>query len=159
MGLERAGRAHGGRQRQPGAEAGTGWCARWCWPTAWTNTSDGRSSRSAEGQALQVQRSAKRRRLHHAHLHRAGQQPGVRPGARGLRRFTWNADPTALGVECTTYGLDPLPAGATVVQIWNSRAWAALYDPTAGATFLFRLARWPSTCSTWRTTTCWPARY
>lgn len=56
----------------------------------------------------------------------------------GSGAFTWNADPTALGVECTTYGLDPLPAGATVVQIWNGRAWAALYDPTAGATFLFR---------------------
>ena len=83
-----------------------------------TGTSDDMVITIGEGQALQVQRAAKRRRLHHAH-YIAPANSQVFGLARGPGAFTWNADPTALGVECTTYGLDPLPAGATVVQIWK----------------------------------------
>lgn len=103
-----------------------------------TGTSDEVSITIAEGQALQVSALPSAAGCTtRTYIAPANSQVfGLAHVGSGA--FTWNADPTALGVECSTYGLDPLPAGATVVQIWNGRAWAALYDPTRDCTYLFR---------------------
>lgn len=41
---------------------------------------------------------------------------------------TWNDTPDSLGEELMTYGLDPVPLGATVIALWQGRAWAAEYS-------------------------------
>lgn len=103
-----------------------------------TGTSDEVSITIAEGQALQVS-ALPSASGYTTRTYIAPANSQVFGLARvGSAAFVWDHDPTALGVECSTYGLDPLPAGATVVQIWNGRAWAALFDQSTGATYLFR---------------------
>jgi hypothetical protein len=50
--------------------------------------------------------------------------------------FVWNTSPDALGRECSTIGMDPLPAGATVIQHWRGRMYAAV--PGSGFTAIYR---------------------
>jgi len=52
--------------------------------------------------------------------------------------LVWSNSPDSLGVECPTIGMDALPVGSTVVQMWGGRAWAAVYDPARGITYLFQ---------------------
>lgn len=46
-------------------------------------------------------------------------------------------DPDNLGRELQTAFMDPLPAGATVVQEWKGRIYAAEYVPSAGQTIVW----------------------
>lgn len=55
-----------------------------------------------------------------------------------LTAFVWDQSPDYLGLEITTDGLDSLPAGATVIQHWNGRLHAAMYDASLGITFIFQ---------------------
>lgn len=41
--------------------------------------------------------------------------------------MVWNARPESLGVDLLTDGMDPLPADATVIQVWKGRVYAAQY--------------------------------
>ena len=52
--------------------------------------------------------------------------------------FVWNTSPDYLGSDLTTDGLDPIPAGASIIQHWNGRLHAAVYEPQADATFIFQ---------------------
>lgn len=46
----------------------------------------------------------------------------------------WNASPDALGVDLLNNFLDPLPLGATVIQVWRGRIYAAQYFADADQT-------------------------
>lgn len=102
-----------------------------------TGTSDEVSIELADGQALQVSAlpaaSGCTTRTYIAPAH--SQVFGL--ARTGTGAFTWNSRPEALGVECATYGLDPLPEGASVVQMWNGRAWASVYEPRSGMSFIY----------------------
>ena len=103
-----------------------------------TGTSDEVSITLAEGEALQVSalpsEAGCTTRTYIAPAH--SQVFGLAHQSSGA--FVWNSSPDMLGVECSTYGHDALPSGASVVQMWNGRAWAAVYDPAGGLTWLFR---------------------
>lgn len=51
--------------------------------------------------------------------------------------FVWNNAPDQLGVECATLGTDPLPLDVVAIAVWGGRAYAAVYDRTAGITFIY----------------------
>lgn len=51
--------------------------------------------------------------------------------------FSWDHPPTSLGLELRTEGCDPIPAGCDVIQHWQGRIWAALYDPSSDTTAIF----------------------
>lgn len=55
-----------------------------------------------------------------------------------LTAFTWDTSPDSLGVELTTELAWPLPAGATVIQEWRGRIYAAQYIPEHDMTALWR---------------------
>lgn len=56
------------------------------------------------------------------------------PGAS----MVWNSPPDALGVDLGASVMDPLPAGATVIQMWGAKAHAAVPMPADNQTVIFR---------------------
>lgn len=50
----------------------------------------------------------------------------------------WNLSPNALGRDLVTGDLDPLPSGATVIQHWKGRIYAAEHFPTESMTGIWR---------------------
>lgn len=104
-----------------------------------TGTSDEVSIQIAEGQALQISAipvlSGGRTRTYIAPAN--SQVFGLARDGTTETSFVWNSRPDALGRECSTYGLDPLPAGVSVVQMWNGRAWACVYDTAEDVSYLF----------------------
>lgn len=51
--------------------------------------------------------------------------------------FVWNNSPDDLGRDFLLDGLDPLPAGADVIQVWKGRLYAAVYMPAQAQTAIF----------------------
>lgn len=51
--------------------------------------------------------------------------------------FVWDFAPTSLGIELRTDNCEPIPAGCDVIQHWQGRIWAALYDPASNTTAIF----------------------
>lgn len=51
--------------------------------------------------------------------------------------FVWDFPPTSLGIELRNDGCDPIPDGCDVIQHWQGRMWAALYDPASDTTAIF----------------------
>lgn len=49
----------------------------------------------------------------------------------------WNYSPNSLGLDLATDDFDPMPEGATVIQIWRGRLYAAQYIPTSDMTALW----------------------
>jgi len=54
-----------------------------------------------------------------------------------LSAFTWNTSPDSLGPELLNQFLDRLPVGATVIQAWGGRMYAAQYFPTENQTVIW----------------------
>lgn len=50
----------------------------------------------------------------------------------------WNFPPTSLGIELRTEDCDPIPEGCDVIQHWQGRMWAALYDQGSDTTAIFQ---------------------
>lgn len=50
---------------------------------------------------------------------------------------TWDFPSTSLGLELRTEACDPIPAGCDVIQVWQGRLWAALYDQGSDTTAIF----------------------
>ena len=46
----------------------------------------------------------------------------------------WNYSPNSLGLDLATDDFDPIPEGATVIQIWRGRLYAAQYIPSSDMT-------------------------
>lgn len=46
----------------------------------------------------------------------------------------WDYSPNSLGLDLATDDFDPIPEGATVIQIWRGRLYAAQYIPTSDMT-------------------------
>jgi len=49
----------------------------------------------------------------------------------------WNYSPNSLGLDLATDDFDPIPEGATVIQIWRGRLYAAQYIPSSDMTALW----------------------
>lgn len=54
-----------------------------------------------------------------------------------LSAFTWNTSPDSLGPELLNQFLDRLPVGATVIQAWGGRMYAAQYFPSEDQTVVW----------------------
>lgn len=46
----------------------------------------------------------------------------------------WNYSPNSLGLDLATDDFDPIPEGATVIQVWRGRLYAAQYIPASNMT-------------------------
>lgn len=51
--------------------------------------------------------------------------------------ITWSSSPDTLGRDLVNEFLDPLPAGADVIQVWRGRVYAAQYMPSEDQTALW----------------------
>ena len=49
----------------------------------------------------------------------------------------WNTSPDNLGMDLLTDGMEPLPVGCDVIQIWSGRAYAAQYMPSEDQTVVW----------------------
>lgn len=50
----------------------------------------------------------------------------------------WDYSPTSLGIDLATDDFDPIPEGATVIQFWRGRLYAAQYIPSSDMTAIWR---------------------
>jgi hypothetical protein len=51
--------------------------------------------------------------------------------------YTWNSTPDALGINLATQFMDPMPQGATVIQHWHGRMFAAQHLPSLNQTVVW----------------------
>ena len=57
-------------------------------------------------------------------------------GYQSARR--WDYSPNSLGIDLATDDFDPIPDGATVIQVWRGRLYAAQYIPSSDMTAIWR---------------------
>lgn len=50
----------------------------------------------------------------------------------------WDYSPSSLGIDLMTDDFDPIPAGATVIQVWRGQLYAAQYFPDSDMTAVWR---------------------
>ncbi len=104
-----------------------------------TGTSDAAEIEIADGQALQVSAIAQlaggRTRTYIAPAN--SDVFGLAYQGAGSA-FTWNASPDSLGFEQSTGFASPLPLGATVIQHWRGKVYAAQYDPASDTSALWK---------------------
>ena len=104
-------------------------------------TSDGRESGAsdaseivlADGQALQITGLAANSRVYIAPADSSVFQLAFTATGAAV----WNSSPDNLGRELLNNFLEPLPLGATVIQIWRGRAYAAQYMPAQDQTVVW----------------------
>lgn len=91
-----------------------------------TGTSDSAAIDMQEGSALQITRipvlEGAMTRVYIAPADSTAHQYAF---TTTIEAMTWSAGPDALGDEMVTMGLDPLPDGATMPQLWAGRLWVA----------------------------------
>jgi len=105
------------------------------WDGRTTGSSDPVAIELAEGQALQISAIPQLPgHITNVYIAPADSDVFQYAGSPTGTATVWNAPPESLGRDLTTLLLDPLPRGATVIQAWRGRVYAAEYLPGADAT-------------------------
>jgi hypothetical protein len=99
-----------------------------------TGASDAAEITLADGQALQISSIPAGAEVYIAPANSTVFQSAGRPGAA----MVWDSSPDALGVDLGASVMDPLPAGAAVIQMWGGRAHVAVPMPADNQTVIFR---------------------
>lgn len=99
-----------------------------------TGASDAAALTLTEGQALQISGVQAGAEVFIAPADSTVFQSAGRPGAA----MVWNSPPDALGVDLGASVMDPLPVGASVIQMWGGSAHVAIPMPADTQTVIFR---------------------
>lgn len=103
-----------------------------------TGSSDAAELVLAQGQALQITGLAQLNGLTtRVYIAPADSTVFQSAGAPVSSAMVWNDSPNNLGADLLTDGLDPLPAGADVIQHWKGRIYAAQYFADANQTAIW----------------------
>lgn len=105
-----------------------------------TGASDPAEIELAEGQALQISAipliAGGRTRTYICPANSTVFQLAASSGAQTA--FVWNTSPDSLGIDLATELAQPLPEGATAIQHWRGRIYAAQYIAQSNITALWR---------------------
>lgn len=99
-----------------------------------TGTSESVSVTLTDGQALQISKIPTNANVYIAPANSTVYQLARE---RSPAAFVWDSSPDFLGQDLLHQFLDPIPAGATVIQIWRGRAYAAMYMPQSDQTVVW----------------------